>query len=75
MPLRDVRIFGAVLLFVILLLPATARAQAVPGACEEGDLPSGALSLICVPPSAGTDSWSSTLTATWHPACRSGFIN
>ncbi len=49
MPLREVRTFGAVLLFVILLLPATARAQAVPGTCADGVLPSGALSLICVP--------------------------
>ena len=46
---REVRTFGAVLLLVMLLLPASARAQPVPGPCVTGGLPSGALSLICVP--------------------------
>jgi pimeloyl-ACP methyl ester carboxylesterase len=32
-----------------LLAPAAARAQVVPGPCVPGALPSGALSLICVP--------------------------
>jgi pimeloyl-ACP methyl ester carboxylesterase len=49
MTLREVRTFGAVLLFVMLLLPATARAQAAPGPCVTGVLPSRALSMICVP--------------------------
>ena len=62
MQLREVRTFGAVLLFVILLLPATARAQAVPGTCEDGDLPSGALSRICVP----TVGWNGQLVVYAH---------
>jgi pimeloyl-ACP methyl ester carboxylesterase len=62
MPLREVRTLGAVLLFVILLLPATARAQAVPGTCEDGDLPSGALSRICVP----TVGWNGQLVVYAH---------
>ena len=62
MPLREVRTLGAVILFVILLLPATARAQAVPGACATGSLPSGALSLICVP----TVGWNGQLVVYAH---------
>jgi pimeloyl-ACP methyl ester carboxylesterase len=36
-------------LSLVLLLPAAARAQIVPSRCEEGLLPDGAFSLICVP--------------------------
>lgn len=42
-------VVGAVVLILLLCLPATARAQATPGPCEPGVLPGGALSLICVP--------------------------
>jgi len=46
---RALRVFGVVLLFVILLLPSAARAQVVPGPCDTEVLPSGAQSYICVP--------------------------
>jgi hypothetical protein len=39
----------AALLGVAALLPASARAQGIPLPCVDGDLPSGALSRICVP--------------------------
>jgi pimeloyl-ACP methyl ester carboxylesterase len=46
---REARTFGVVILLYLLLQASTARAQPIPGPCVEGDLPSGALSLICVP--------------------------
>jgi pimeloyl-ACP methyl ester carboxylesterase len=46
---REFRVVSVALLCFILYLPSTARAQAVPGPCAPGVLPSGALSLICVP--------------------------
>lgn len=42
-------VLGAVVLVLVVFLPATARAQAVPGPCVPDALPSGALSLTCVP--------------------------
>lgn len=43
------RAMAAAMITAVCLLPATARAQAVPGECETGVLPGGAGSLICVP--------------------------
>jgi pimeloyl-ACP methyl ester carboxylesterase len=40
---------AAALVLLLLLLPMPARAQALPGPCEEGILPGGARSLLCVP--------------------------
>lgn len=42
-------LMGAAVLLLVLAMPATARAQIVPGACATGLLPGGAGSLICVP--------------------------
>jgi pimeloyl-ACP methyl ester carboxylesterase len=56
-------ILFAVLLFGATLLPGDVRAQtATPGPCVPGQLPSGALSLICVP-SAG---WNGELVVFAH---------
>jgi len=41
---------GTLVLSLLLLLPSSATAQALPPGCELGVLPSGARSLICVPP-------------------------
>ena len=40
---------AATALALCLAAPATAQAQAIPGPCVPGTLPSRALSLICVP--------------------------
>jgi len=39
----------SILLLLTTLAPARADAQAIPGPCQPGALPSGALSLVCVP--------------------------
>lgn len=44
------RSIGTLVLSLLILLPARAGAQALPPGCELGLLPSGARSLICVPP-------------------------
>src|SRR5688500_11781186 len=49
-------------LILTALTPARAAAQAVPGPCEPGALPSGALSLICVP----TVGWNGNLVVFAH---------
>lgn len=43
------QLIGAWVLAIVLVLPAAARAQVVPGPCTPGVLPGGALSLSCVP--------------------------
>ena len=46
---RDLKTFGlAVVIAVVLLVPRPAHA-ATPGPCLQGLLPSGALSLVCLP--------------------------
>jgi pimeloyl-ACP methyl ester carboxylesterase len=56
------RLVTAALLAASVLAPATARAQAVPGPCVPGVLPSRALSLICVPSSG----WNGQLVVYAH---------
>src|SRR5688572_631167 len=53
-----------ILLFALLttLAPARADAQPIPGPCQPGVLPSGALSLICVP----AVGWNGQLVAFAH---------
>jgi pimeloyl-ACP methyl ester carboxylesterase len=43
------RLAAAIAVALFLAVPSTARAQAIPGPCVPGALPSGAQSLICVP--------------------------
>lgn len=50
MTVRVVRIVSSAVLALTLLLPTAARAQTPPLPCAPGVLPSGAKSLICVPP-------------------------
>jgi pimeloyl-ACP methyl ester carboxylesterase len=52
----------SVVLALVLLLPDAASAQPIPG-CEQGLLPSGAASLICVPPPG---SWNGQLVVFAH---------
>jgi pimeloyl-ACP methyl ester carboxylesterase len=52
----------SVVLALVLLLPDAARAQPIPG-CAQGLLPSGAASLICVPPPG---SWNGQLVVFAH---------
>jgi hypothetical protein len=48
MPSRARKLIGLWVVVVVIVLPAGARAQGIPG-CTTGVLPSGALSLICMP--------------------------
>ena len=53
---------GTLVLSLLVLLPAPARAQALPPGCEVGLLPGGARSLICVPPAG----WNGQLVVYAH---------
>lgn len=44
------RLTRAVVVVAILLIPAAGGAQTIPANCVQGALPSGALSLMCMPP-------------------------
>jgi pimeloyl-ACP methyl ester carboxylesterase len=58
----SVRTFVSILVLFLVLLPEAARAQPLPG-CTTGLLPSGAASLICVPPPG---SWNGELVVFAH---------
>jgi pimeloyl-ACP methyl ester carboxylesterase len=53
---------SALVLSLVLLLPAAARAQVIPGECTPGPLPNNAASLICVP----TFGWNGQLVVFAH---------
>jgi pimeloyl-ACP methyl ester carboxylesterase len=59
---RTRAILAAMVLVALSLVPRTAAAQVVPGACVNGVLPGGALSLICVPDSG----WNGDLVVYAH---------